>query len=85
MEGIINISPDNDNTLCDQDCEINISIGIGGDVAFNTGIGGSIGIGFYEEGFAGISLSGYLPEFPGWGIGIYLGIDLCIIRVCKLR
>ncbi len=84
VEGTINVSPDS-NVMCNQDCETLISIGIGGDVAFNIGIGESIGVSFSESGFSGIGLTGYLPYFPGWGIGFNMGIDICVIRVCKLK
>ena len=77
-EGTINISPENEVT-CYQDCETIVSIGIGGDVAYNKGIGGSIGVSFSRKGFSGIGLTGYLPHFPGWGIGFNIGIDICII------
>ncbi len=77
------ISPDTVNGNCNQNCSTSYSIGIGGDVAFVKGIGGSIGFSFNENGFGGGGISGYVPPFPGAAIGFSIGIDLCIIRVCR--
>ena len=52
-------------------------------MAFVEGIGGSIGFSFSKNGFGGVSISGYLPPFPGKGIGFAVGIDICMIITCQ--
>ena len=77
------ISPDTANGDCNQNCTTSYSIGIGGDVAFVEGVGGSVGFSFNENGFEGGGISGYAPPLPGAAIGFSIGIDLCIIRTCR--
>lgn len=80
----IGISPDDDDPDC-RKCKITGSIGIGGDVAYISGIGDSFGVSLNEEGFAGVGAT--LPPPPplnkGWGMGFSLGIDFCIVVMCK--